>query len=153
MDFHFNFKWIRKLIRNCMAWSFITRSDPMLNSPNVNQSISHGVVFYTFDCKSVDIWKARPANDETKSIVTPNTHLWKLKKKNWIIQFNLFFESNKSYLLEQRSFQINQRKERSLCRNKPNMNGVKKNNLGNCPPTPALTQQQSIDNKLGLMLG
>ena len=25
--------------------------------------------------------------------------------------------------------------------------------LGNCPPTPPLTQQQSIDNKLGLMLG
>ena len=24
--------------------------------------------------------------------------------------------------------------------------------LGNCPPTPPLTQQQSIDNKLGLML-
>ena len=24
--------------------------------------------------------------------------------------------------------------------------------LGNCPPTPSLTQQQSIDNKLGLML-
>ena len=25
--------------------------------------------------------------------------------------------------------------------------------LGNCPLTPPLTQQQSIDNKLGLMLG
>ena len=25
--------------------------------------------------------------------------------------------------------------------------------LGNCPPTPPLTQQLSIDNKLGLMLG
>ena len=25
--------------------------------------------------------------------------------------------------------------------------------LGNCPPTPPLTQQQSIDSKLGLMLG
>ena len=25
--------------------------------------------------------------------------------------------------------------------------------LGNCPPTPPLTQQQSIDKKLGLMLG
>ena len=25
--------------------------------------------------------------------------------------------------------------------------------LGNCLPTPPLTQQQSIDNKLGLMLG
>ena len=25
--------------------------------------------------------------------------------------------------------------------------------LGNWPPTPTLTQQQSIDNKLGLMLG
>ena len=25
--------------------------------------------------------------------------------------------------------------------------------LGNCPPTPPLTRQQSIDNKLGLMLG
>ena len=25
--------------------------------------------------------------------------------------------------------------------------------LGNCPPTPPLTQQQSNDNKLGLMLG
>ena len=25
--------------------------------------------------------------------------------------------------------------------------------LGNCPPTPPLAQQQSIDNKLGLMLG
>ena len=25
--------------------------------------------------------------------------------------------------------------------------------LGNFPPTPPLTQQQSIDNKLGLMLG
>ena len=25
--------------------------------------------------------------------------------------------------------------------------------LGNCPPTPPVTQQQSIDNKLGLMLG
>ena len=25
--------------------------------------------------------------------------------------------------------------------------------LGNCQPTPPLTQQQSIDNKLGLMLG
>ena len=25
--------------------------------------------------------------------------------------------------------------------------------LGNYPPTPPLTQQQSIDNKLGLMLG
>ena len=25
--------------------------------------------------------------------------------------------------------------------------------LGNCPPTPPLTQQQSIDNKLRLMLG
>ena len=25
--------------------------------------------------------------------------------------------------------------------------------LGNCPPTPPLTQRQSIDNKLGLMLG
>ena len=25
--------------------------------------------------------------------------------------------------------------------------------LGKCPPTPPLTQQQSIDNKLGLMLG
>ena len=25
--------------------------------------------------------------------------------------------------------------------------------LGNCPPTPPLTQQQSIDNKSGLMLG
>ena len=25
--------------------------------------------------------------------------------------------------------------------------------LGNCPPTPPLTQQQSIDNKIGLMLG
>ena len=25
--------------------------------------------------------------------------------------------------------------------------------LGNCPPTPPLTQQESIDNKLGLMLG
>ena len=25
--------------------------------------------------------------------------------------------------------------------------------LGNCPPTPPLTQQQSIDNKLGLMMG
>ena len=25
--------------------------------------------------------------------------------------------------------------------------------LGNCPPTPPLTQKQSIDNKLGLMLG
>ena len=25
--------------------------------------------------------------------------------------------------------------------------------LGNCPPTLPLTQQQSIDNKLGLMLG
>ena len=25
--------------------------------------------------------------------------------------------------------------------------------LGNCPLTPSLTQQQSIDNKLGLMLG
>ena len=24
--------------------------------------------------------------------------------------------------------------------------------LGNCPPTPPLTQQQSIDNNLGLML-
>ena len=24
---------------------------------------------------------------------------------------------------------------------------------GNCPPTPPLAQQQSIDNKLGLMLG
>ena len=24
---------------------------------------------------------------------------------------------------------------------------------GNCPPTPPLPQQQSIDNKLGLMLG
>ena len=25
--------------------------------------------------------------------------------------------------------------------------------LGNCSPTPPLTQQQSIDDKLGLMLG
>ena len=25
--------------------------------------------------------------------------------------------------------------------------------LGNCPPTPPLTQQQSIDNKPGLILG
>ena len=25
--------------------------------------------------------------------------------------------------------------------------------LGNCPPTPPLTQQQSIDNNLGLILG
>ena len=25
--------------------------------------------------------------------------------------------------------------------------------LGNCPPTPPLTQQQSIDNELRLMLG
>ena len=25
--------------------------------------------------------------------------------------------------------------------------------LSNCPPTPPLTQQQSIDNELGLMLG
>ena len=25
--------------------------------------------------------------------------------------------------------------------------------LGNCPPTPPLTKQQSIDNKLRLMLG
>ena len=25
--------------------------------------------------------------------------------------------------------------------------------LGNCPPTPPLTQHQSIDNKEGLMLG
>ena len=25
--------------------------------------------------------------------------------------------------------------------------------LGNFPPTPPLTQQQSVDNKLGLMLG
>ena len=25
--------------------------------------------------------------------------------------------------------------------------------LGNCPPTPPLTEQQSIDDKLGLMLG
>ena len=25
--------------------------------------------------------------------------------------------------------------------------------LGNCPPTPPLTHQQSIDNKLGLVLG
>ena len=25
--------------------------------------------------------------------------------------------------------------------------------LGNCPPTPPLTQQQSIDDKSGLMLG
>ena len=25
--------------------------------------------------------------------------------------------------------------------------------LGNCPPTPPLTQQQSIDNMLRLMLG
>ena len=25
--------------------------------------------------------------------------------------------------------------------------------LGNCPPTPPLTQQQSIDNRLELMLG
>ena len=25
--------------------------------------------------------------------------------------------------------------------------------LGNCPPTPPLSQQQSIDSKLGLMLG
>ena len=25
--------------------------------------------------------------------------------------------------------------------------------LGNCPPTPSLTQQQSINNKLRLMLG
>ena len=25
--------------------------------------------------------------------------------------------------------------------------------LGNCPPTPPLTQQQSIDNKIGFMLG
>ena len=25
--------------------------------------------------------------------------------------------------------------------------------LGNCPPTPPLTQQQSIDNKSGLMFG
>ena len=25
--------------------------------------------------------------------------------------------------------------------------------LGNCPPTPPFTQQQSVDNKLGLMLG
>ena len=25
--------------------------------------------------------------------------------------------------------------------------------LGNCPPTPPLTQQQSIENNLGLMLG
>ena len=25
--------------------------------------------------------------------------------------------------------------------------------LGNCPPTPPLTQQESIANKLGLMLG
>ena len=25
--------------------------------------------------------------------------------------------------------------------------------LGNCPPTPPLTQQQSVDNNLGLMLG
>ena len=25
--------------------------------------------------------------------------------------------------------------------------------LGNCPPTPPITQQQSTDNKLGLMLG
>ena len=25
--------------------------------------------------------------------------------------------------------------------------------LGNCPPTPPLSQQQSTDNKLGLMLG
>ena len=25
--------------------------------------------------------------------------------------------------------------------------------LGNCPPTPPLNEQQSIDNKLGLMLG
>ena len=25
--------------------------------------------------------------------------------------------------------------------------------LGNCPPTPPLSQQQSTDNKLGVMLG
>ena len=25
--------------------------------------------------------------------------------------------------------------------------------LGNCPPTPPLTRQESIDDKLGLMLG
>ena len=25
--------------------------------------------------------------------------------------------------------------------------------LGNCPPTPPLNEQQSIDNNLGLMLG
>ena len=42
---------------------------------------------------------------------------------------------------------------------KPVINRILKKNwdqyqyLGNCPPTPPLTQQQSIDNKLGLMLG
>ena len=38
---------------------------------------------------------------------------------------------------------------RCICIEKPDQYQY----LGNCPPTPPLTQQQSIDNKLGLMLG
>ena len=37
----------------------------------------------------------------------------------------------------------------SVCKTKPGQYQY----LGNCPPTPPLTQQQSIDNKLGLILG
>ena len=38
---------------------------------------------------------------------------------------------------------------RCICIEKPDQYQY----LGNCPPTPPLTQQQSIDNNLGLMLG
>ena len=38
---------------------------------------------------------------------------------------------------------------RCICIEKPDQYQY----LGNCPPTPPLTQQQSINNKLGLMLG
>ena len=38
---------------------------------------------------------------------------------------------------------------RCICIEKPDQYQY----LGNYPPTPPLTQQQSIDNKLGLMLG
>ena len=37
----------------------------------------------------------------------------------------------------------------SVCKTKPGQYQY----LGNCPSTPPLTQQQSIDNNLGLMLG
>ena len=56
-------------------------------------------------------------------------------------------------------FCTNQRKKKSVCLSQGGAYAVSVASrdqyqyLGNCPPTPPLTQKQSIDNKLGLMLG